>query len=342
MESERTHDRPSVVSRFRADVRLVHAPDRKRSGLQRGLSVIWLPDDLGDVVWVHGPDSLGPTFRGLLENAAMLTDDRTPRQQIDRNEIFLDALCEHSSDRRRLCETDFVILGCGGLGSQIAIQLAALGARRFTLVDGDRIDESNLNRLSWATTADVGRMKAERLGVHLEDRFSSRVVTLPLFADGQETVGPVFAGTRMPFIVFAGDNASLARRFLAALHGADSIHAPYLHVGYVGAYCMAGPLVAAATDGCPFCGSAAEIAADAGFVAPSALANNALIAGFAVAQIALELLTGTSALRARRWIFDLRTGQARLRPVFKNPECKVCRTCKTSPPKTATARSSRT
>lgn len=344
MESRRTNDRPSGARRFRADVRLVRAPDRKRSGLQRGLKVIWLPDDLGDLVWLHGPDSLGPSFRRILESAAMLSDDATCTPEIDRNRMFLDAICETAcdtgSDTARLGETSFILIGCGGLGSQIAIQLAALGARHFTLVDGDTIDASNLNRLNWANAVDIGALKAERLARHLAERFSCDVAKYCLFADGPETVSTILEGVERPFVILSGDDSTLARGCVRALNSTTSPRVPYLHVGYVGAFCMAGPLVADQVDGCPFCGSAAEIAGDTGFVAPSALANNALIAGFAVSQIAIDLLTGESALRRHRWIFNLRTGQARLRPVSKSPECKVCRTCKTSPPKTAIARSS--
>jgi molybdopterin-synthase adenylyltransferase len=39
------------------------------------------------------------------------------------------------------------IVGLGGLGSHIAQSLAYLGVRSFILVDGDRIEETNLNRL---------------------------------------------------------------------------------------------------------------------------------------------------------------------------------------------------
>lgn len=47
----------------------------------------------------------------------------------------------------------------GGLGSHLAQQLAYLGIGRYTLVDHDRVGESNLNRLIGATTADIGTPK---------------------------------------------------------------------------------------------------------------------------------------------------------------------------------------
>jgi hypothetical protein len=53
------------------------------------------------------------------------------------------------------------IVGLGGGGSHVAQQLAHLGVGQFVLLDPDRIDVSNLNRLVGGTVADVrsGRRK---------------------------------------------------------------------------------------------------------------------------------------------------------------------------------------
>jgi molybdopterin-synthase adenylyltransferase len=51
------------------------------------------------------------------------------------------------------------IVGLGGTGSATAQQLAYLGGSRFTLIDDDDVDETNLNRLVGATSKDIGRAK---------------------------------------------------------------------------------------------------------------------------------------------------------------------------------------
>ncbi|HET7486208.1 MAG TPA: ThiF family adenylyltransferase [Solirubrobacterales bacterium] len=53
------------------------------------------------------------------------------------------------------------IIGLGGLGSHLAQQLAYLGVREFQLLDGDMVEETNLNRLIGAGPADIGRAKIE-------------------------------------------------------------------------------------------------------------------------------------------------------------------------------------
>jgi hypothetical protein len=56
-----------------------------------------------------------------------------------------------------------VLVGLGGGGSHLVQQLAHLGVRRFTLIDFDRIEGSNLNRLVGAHYTDIKkkRLKSE-------------------------------------------------------------------------------------------------------------------------------------------------------------------------------------
>ena len=61
--------------------------------------------------------------------------------------------------QERLAEGRVLIIGCGGLGSPVAMYLAAAGVGTIGLMDGDVVDESNLQRQVIHFTADVGRPK---------------------------------------------------------------------------------------------------------------------------------------------------------------------------------------
>jgi adenylyltransferase/sulfurtransferase len=54
-----------------------------------------------------------------------------------------------------------LVVGAGGLGSPIALYLAAAGVGRIGLVDFDRVDLTNLQRQILYETGDVGRSKVE-------------------------------------------------------------------------------------------------------------------------------------------------------------------------------------
>lgn len=59
------------------------------------------------------------------------------------------------------------IVGLGGTGSVAAEQLAHLGVRRFILIDPDRIELTNLNRVVGATHDDIDRPKVEVAANHI-------------------------------------------------------------------------------------------------------------------------------------------------------------------------------
>ena len=51
------------------------------------------------------------------------------------------------------------VIGCGGLGCNIATHLACAGIGRLLLCDGDTVSESNLNRQFLYTAAEIGKEK---------------------------------------------------------------------------------------------------------------------------------------------------------------------------------------
>jgi sulfur-carrier protein adenylyltransferase/sulfurtransferase len=62
--------------------------------------------------------------------------------------------------QKKICSTSVLCIGAGGLGSPIAMYLAAAGIGKLGIVDFDTVDYSNLQRQILHTDADVGRSKA--------------------------------------------------------------------------------------------------------------------------------------------------------------------------------------
>ena len=60
-----------------------------------------------------------------------------------------------------LANAHIVLIGCGGIGSPALQYLSAAGIGRLTLIDDDVVEDSNLQRQTIFTTADIGRSKAE-------------------------------------------------------------------------------------------------------------------------------------------------------------------------------------
>src|SRR6059036_947996 len=63
--------------------------------------------------------------------------------------------------QKKICSTSVLCIGAGGLGSPIAMYLAAAGIGKIGLVDFDVVDYTNLQRQIIHGTQDVGRPKTE-------------------------------------------------------------------------------------------------------------------------------------------------------------------------------------
>jgi len=71
--------------------------------------------------------------------------------------------------QERLRDAHALIIGLGGLGSPVAMYLAAAGIGRLTLVDFDRVDLSNLQRQIVHTTGRIGELKVESARIALQE-----------------------------------------------------------------------------------------------------------------------------------------------------------------------------
>ncbi len=110
-----------------------------------------------------------------------------------------------------------LVLGAGGLGSPLLYYLAAAGVGFLTVVDGDRISESNLNRQILYNEADLGCWKAERAAERLR-ALNGMVCVTPVTARFTEENGSTMVG-ESDLVALALDNREtrlLANRLCVA------------------------------------------------------------------------------------------------------------------------------
>ncbi len=69
----------------------------------------------------------------------------------------------------KLKQAAVLVVGAGGLGSPVLLYLAAAGVGRITIVDGDVVTLSNLQRQVIHTTSRVGALKVESAKVMLHE-----------------------------------------------------------------------------------------------------------------------------------------------------------------------------
>lgn len=67
----------------------------------------------------------------------------------------------------KLNNKKIVVIGIGGVGSIIPISLVRTGIKNITIIDKDKVDQSNLNRQIAYNINDIGKFKVDALYSHL-------------------------------------------------------------------------------------------------------------------------------------------------------------------------------
>jgi adenylyltransferase/sulfurtransferase len=79
--------------------------------------------------------------------------------------------------QQKLQDAKVLVVGCGGLGSPIAVYLASSGIGKLHLIDFDKVDVTNLHRQVFYTLDDVGKYKSEVLASFIQQRAPFTQVT---------------------------------------------------------------------------------------------------------------------------------------------------------------------
>jgi bacteriocin biosynthesis cyclodehydratase domain-containing protein len=193
----------------------------------------------------------------LLEDAA--DEDAIPegdKERLDRQlRYFSDVAAQGGPSpaecQERLRKASVAVLGAGGLGGRTAYELAACGVGEIRLIDGDRVEMSNLNRQIQYREADIGSLKAEIMAERLRAFNSSISVSatckrlesqaeLTAFIEGAAFV--VGSADWPPFVIEGWCNAAC---FEAGI--------PYITMNQMPPLVRIGPLYVPGRTGCFEC-----------------------------------------------------------------------------------------
>ena len=122
------------------------------------------------------------------------------KPQLFKRQITLSEIGE--SGQEKLQNASVLVVGCGGLGSPIAVYLASSGIGKLHLVDFDTVDITNLHRQVFYSLDDVGKPKAAILRTFIKQRapftevsFTNKPITKENVFDLVENVDIVVDGT---------------------------------------------------------------------------------------------------------------------------------------------------
>lgn len=138
-------------------------------------------------------------------------------------------------DMAQLTRARILLIGCGGIGSTTSLLLAGSGVGHITIIDGDRIEESNLNRQLFWRRSDVGAYKADVLKEILQEKFLGMDVETIKHNFDLDDVDRLIAGGYDAVVVTADEPVTLASECKRL---ADKYQIPVVSGGYLHRMCM--------------------------------------------------------------------------------------------------------
>lgn len=137
--------------------------------------------------------------------------------------------CVTTAQQLSLAQAAVAVIGAGGLGGHVITALARIGIGRLIIIDGDRFDETNLNRQVLATTETVDALKAEAASAFVAKANPGVAVTAHAVHLDAANAAQLLAGADVA--VDALDNIP-SRRILAET--ARSLNIPLVHGALAG------------------------------------------------------------------------------------------------------------
>lgn len=232
-----------------------------------------------------------------------------------------------TTDRRRVAGREqlrrgrVLVVGAGGLGSAAALALAEAGVGTIGLVDGDRVEVSNLQRQILHSVPTLGWGKVDSAAAFLR-RVAPRaeIRTYPHHLDA-ENLPRLFADH--DFVIDATDG--IAAKFLVN-DGAIANGRPYSHAGVVG-WVGQTTTVLPGESACARCLFPGGESDDDGPTCQVAGVIGSVVAAIGAVQAseAVKFLLGEGDLLANRLLtYDALACRWRIVPLYPNPRCQVC------------------
>jgi adenylyltransferase/sulfurtransferase len=226
-----------------------------------------------------------------------------------------------STHTHALASRSVLVVGAGGLGSPVLMVLAKSGVGRFTLVDDDVVDATNLHRQTLYAEADVGALKVDAAKRKVRELSPVPSVEVRTVVDRLVPDNALELIRGHDLVVEGGDN--FATKFLAA----DACKLAGVPVVQAGAVRFSGWALASLPHegACVRCifedipRGQPETCAIAGVLGPVVGVLGAL-----EAALSIELLLGRVRAASVLHSYDALAGRLRTHRVARRADCPLC------------------
>ncbi|WP_331722113.1 ThiF family adenylyltransferase [Alkalithermobacter thermoalcaliphilus] len=217
-----------------------------------------------------------------------------------KNSLYLETVVSNpDTTEKNFNKSIIIIVGCGGIGNFMSYSLGSFNPKKIILIDGDRIEKSNLNRQFMFNESDIGEYKSKVLARELKRRNSTlNVIEISQYVTENilDSLLKDLEKEDVPLGILSGDTD---QALLATTRSFARYSIPFLNVGYLNDISVIGPFYIPRISACPLCNNTFSIKIDCNndiisrevdelnkrSSAPSAFNNNALAASMATSDI---------------------------------------------------------
>lgn len=246
-----------------------------------------------------------------------------------KNFLLLESLFNNSERIiRNLQKTNFYVIGCGGIGNNIAYALASNYPKSLVLIDGDTVCNGNLNRQFLFDRSLLGKYKAECLKAKLVERFENVEINHYNEFASTELLDKILQTTENNMLLVSGDEYKVLETTMSI---AVKTKTPLLNIGYLNDISIIGPFYIPGVSACPFCSNIGASACENDlrckeYSPPSSYINNTLAADLAMIDILYYFSDDYSKINSlnKRIGICCKDFSKRQLVVEKNENCCVC------------------
>lgn len=145
--------------------------------------------------------------------------------------------------QKKISNSHVVVLGVGGIGNYASIALASAGIGQITLIDGDVIELSNLNRQFLFSESDIGKIKIDIVKERILSYNSKiKVENIIKQIETEDDFKSVFNNlSNVDFVLVSADRPRNLINWVD--NYSKSLKVPFIPCGYMGNQGVVGPLV---------------------------------------------------------------------------------------------------
>jgi len=240
-----------------------------------------------------------------LSNLGLTISEDASKEEDSRTLSFLSIFTDKPvSLLEKLRRLKILVLGCGGLGSRLIVELTGIGIQNIATTDPDYLDDSNLARMPYFSASDIGKLKVELVEKYISGIAPhSNVVGYPVCSLEYAKTEDI---TDIDFIFVTADG-HFGDFFDSIGPLLCEAKIPHMPVGYWESTLLAGPLLIsenlARLRDSKYSYKRSVIQRD--FIPPSIGFANSIVSGIAINEFVKHIAGNESSVRKKQWQMDV-------------------------------------